>query len=188
MSRIFILLALALLPLTGSAQRGTTADDLAHREPSIHWPAAFDPASARIFSHNELLMHATCEHAFARLTDVTSWPGWFPLVKNVTVVGPAKVVRHGTLLHLRIFGSPISARIDEFVPGARLSWIPKGDTERTPGHYHTWRFFPEAGTCRVITEESGITAEDARQAALGNTLMHRAHDLWLAGLRFTAEQ
>ena len=189
--RVLALTAALLTATVASAQTpklGTTADDLPRRDPAIHWPAAFDPSTARIFSHNELLIHADCHRIFTRLTDLTDWPNWLIITKDVEILGPDKTVHEGTVAHLRIFGSPISTRITEFVPDSRLSWAPKGDDEAQPGHYHTWRFLPKPTGCLVETEESGITAGDAKSTAEGNTLMHRAHDLWLASLKWTSEQ
>ena len=171
-----------------TSKPGTTAADLPHRDPDIHWPSAFNPSTAKIFSHNELLIRADCHRVFTRLTDLTSWPTWFLLTKDVEILGPDKTVKEGTTAHLRIFGSPISTRITEFVPDSRISWAPKGDTEAQPGHYHTWRLLPKSTGCLVETEESGITAGDAASTKAGDTMMHRAHDLWLASLRYTSEQ
>ncbi len=39
----------------------TMKSDLVNRSPEIHWPQGFDPATADLFSHNELLIKATCE-------------------------------------------------------------------------------------------------------------------------------
>ncbi len=184
-----VLVAMAVASTSAqTAKPGTTAADLPHRDPAIHWPAAFDPSTAKIFSHNELLIHASCHRAFTRLADLTSWPTWFLLTRDVQIVGPDKSVKEGTVAHLLIFGSPISSRITEFVPDSRISWAPKGDDEAQPGHYHTWRLIPKSAGCLVETEESGITAQDAKSTADGNTVMHRAHDLWLASLRWTSEQ
>ena len=182
-----LLASTALAAPAQTARYGTTADDLEHRDPAIHWPAAFDPSTAKIFSHNELLIHADCHRVWGRLTDLTSWPSWFLLTRDVQIVGPDKTVKLGTVAHLFIFGSPISSRITEFMPDSRLAWAPKGDDEAQPGHYHTWRLIPKPDGCLVETEESGITAQDAKSTADGNTVMHRAHDLWLASLRWTSE-
>ena len=171
-----------------AADRGTTADDLPHRDLTIHLLKAFDPSTAPLFSHNELLIHADCHTVFLRLTDAQSWPAWFVLTKDVRVDGPDKVVRHGSTLSLKIFDTPITARIDEWVPDSRVSWIPKADSEAERRHYHSWHFVPASGGCRVITEETGTGPDDVKRAREGNTFMHRAHDLWLASLRWTAEE
>ncbi len=170
---------------------GTTRHDCGrprHRDTAIDWPKAFNPTDAPVFSHNELLIHADCHRVWMRFTDVTEWPNWFVLVKDVTSDGPGKSVQRGTVLHLTIFGTPVTSRIDEFVPDSRLSWIPQALTEAKPFHYHTWHFVPESGGCRVITEESGIGPDDIKDPQTISHFMHRAHDLWLASLKWTSEE
>jgi len=189
MKNSLFLLAALTLPLTAQTyQRGTTTADLARRDPAIHWPKAFDPSSAHLFSHNELLIHANCPRVFTRLTDLTDWPNQVVFIKNVEIVGPDKTVKEGAVAHLTIFNTPIETRITEFVPNSRLAWLPRTLTEPEPGHYHAWHLTPEGAGCRVVTEETGITAQDAKLAAAGNTFMHRAHDLWLASLKWASEQ
>ena len=187
--RFALNLAVFILALSAPAARASTiADDLSRRDTNIHWPRNFDPGTAPVFSHNELLIHADCHRVWTKLTDVIHWPDWFLLTKDVTVDDPSKPIQRGTLLHLKIFGSPISSRIDEFVPDSRFSWIPMGLDESTPFHYHTWRLVPEATGCLVITEETGIGPNDHKAPDKVSGLMHRAHDLWLASLRWIAEE
>jgi hypothetical protein len=45
----------------------TMQEDLAHRASEIHWPAGFDPAKADLFSHNELLIDASCERVWQHI-------------------------------------------------------------------------------------------------------------------------
>ena len=187
-SRYLAAMTVSLSIFEAGAQTGGIADDRAHRDLSIHWPRAFDPGKAPVFSHNELLIHADCHRVWTRLLDVTDWPNWFVLTKDVTIDGSDKTVRQGTLLRLKIFGMPITSRIDEFAPDSRLSWIPQGLDEATATHYHTWRFVRENTGCRVTTEETGIGPNDVKSPAAGSRVMHQAHDLWLASLRWAAEQ
>ena len=181
-------LVATVLCATAPAQSSTLADDRAHRDTAIHWPQAFNPATAPVFSHNELLLHADCHRVWTQLIDAPHWPDWFLLTKDVTSDHPGQPIEHGTLLHLKIFGSPITSRVDEFVPDSRLSWIPQGLDETTPAHYHAWHLIPEATNCRVTTEETGIGPNDRKDPQTVSRLMHRAHDLWLASLRWTSEQ
>ena len=43
--------------------------DLANREKDIHWPQGFDPSQADLFSHNELLINASCERIWSHIID-----------------------------------------------------------------------------------------------------------------------
>lgn len=170
------------------AQSPELTADRAHRDPAIHWPATYNPSVAPVFSHNELLLHTTCHHAFTALADVPNWPNWFLLTKDVVNETPGNTGQ-GALYRLKIFNTPIQSRIVEFVPDQRLSWIPFGtdETETRHGHFHAWHFLPERNGCRVITEETGISANDRKDPAYASHFMHKAHDLWLASLRYTSE-
>ncbi len=165
-----------------------TADDRAHRDLAIHWPKAYDPSVAPVFSHNELVINTSCHRAFTRLADVPGWPSWFILVKDVVPETPGPI-GEGSLFRLKIFSSPIQSRIVEFVPDSRISWIPFGsdETETRHGHYHAWRFIPESNSCRVVTEETGIGPGDIKDPTAGSHLMHKAHELWLDGLKYISE-
>ena len=189
----FITLATSLaalacaLPLV-AADRNPIAEDRTHRDTAIHWPKEFDPSVAPVFSHNELLIDTDCHRAFTRLADATAWPSWFLLVQDVVNETPGPVGQ-GTLLRLKIFNSSIQSRIVEFVPDSRISWIPFGadETETRHGHFHAWHFLPQPTGCRVVTEETGVGPNDIKDPQHNSRLMHKAHDLWLASLRWSAE-
>ncbi|WP_353068028.1 SRPBCC family protein [Tunturibacter empetritectus] len=167
--------------------RDIALNDLARRDTTIHWPKGFDPATAAQFSHNELLIPAPCEHVFAQMANVTAWPEWFILVKDVRVEGPNKTPGLGRTLSLSIFNTPITAKITEWVPGKRLSWTPETVAPSESSHYHAWHFIPVEGGCRAVTEEVGVGPADKKLGTEGSFYMHRAHDLWLASLRYASE-
>ena len=170
------------------AQTSEMQSDRAHRDTAIRWPSAYDPAVAPVFSHNELLIHTDCHRAFARLADATAWPNWLVIVKDVVNETPGKTGQ-GVLYRLHIFDSPIQSRIVEFEADQRISWVPFGadETETRHGHYHAWHFVPQAASCLVITEETGIGPGDRKNPAVGSHLMHQAHELWLDSLRYISE-
>ena len=182
---------ITVVALTAGAQLPATREmtqDRARRDLAIHWPKEFDPGTATVFSHNERLIRTDCHRAFIRLADATDWPNWFVLTKDVVNETPGPI-RQGTLLRLRIFNSPIQSRIVEFVPDSRVSWIPFGadETETRHGHFHAWHFIPEPSGCRVVTEETGISANDRKDPVSASHLMHKAHELWLDSLSYTSE-
>ena len=183
------LVALIALPLSAALPQAEMARDRAHRDLAIHWPKEFDPSGAPVYSHNEILIDTDCHRAFTRLADATDWPSWLILTKDVVSETPGSI-QQGSLLRLKIFNSPIQSRIVEFIPDQRISWIPFGadETETRHGHYHAWHFIPTAGGCCVITEETGVGPGDVKDPAGGSHIMHRAHDLWLASLKWTSEQ
>ena len=191
-SRIRVSIVMLLISYGGTivvnAQTSEMQSDRATRDMAIRWPTAYDPAVAPVFSHNELLIHADCHRAFIRLADATDWPKWLVIVKDVANETPNKTGL-GALYRLRIFDSPIQSRIVEFEADQRISWIPFGtdETETRHGHYHAWRFVPQAADCLVITEETGIGPGDRKDAAAGSHLMHKAHELWLDSLRYVSE-
>ena len=171
-----------------AAQSSEMLSDRAHRDLAIHWPAAYDPSIAPVFSHNALLIHADCHRTFARLADATDWPNWLVIVKDVVNETPGKVGQ-GALYRLRIFNSPIQSLVSEFVADQRISWIPFGadETITRHGHYHAWHFVPQSAGCLVITEETGVGPGDRKDPTAVSHLMHKAHELWLESLKYISE-
>ena len=62
--------------------------DLADREKDIHWPGTFNPSQADLFSHNALLINASCERIWGHIVDATEWPQWYPNSKGVRIQPP----------------------------------------------------------------------------------------------------
>ena len=56
----------------------TMKDDLANRSRESHWPQGFDPTTADLLSHNELLIRATCERVWQHIVEAAKWPEWYP--------------------------------------------------------------------------------------------------------------
>ncbi len=185
-------LLLMSMPLASSGQQALAVTqqqtiDLMHRDSEIHWPPGFDPVLAAQFSHNELLIHAPCAHVFERMAKVAEWPNWFILVKQVRVAGSSQNPAVGRTLSLSIFDTPITAKITEWVPGERIGWLPETLTPSETSHYHIWHFVSASEGCKVVTEEVGVGPSDKKMGPEGSFYMHRAHDLWLASLRYTSE-
>jgi hypothetical protein len=65
----------------------TMKNDLANRCLDINWPKGFASAEAESFSHNELLVNASCERVWRQIVEATRWPEWYPNSKNVQILG-----------------------------------------------------------------------------------------------------
>ena len=73
----------SLAPARAANQEGsiimTMKQDLADREKDIHWPEGFDPSVADLFSHNALLINASCERIWGHIIDATLERGIHPV-------------------------------------------------------------------------------------------------------------
>jgi len=163
------------------------SEDLANRSKEIHWPAGFDPLKADLFSHNELFINASCERVWKHIVEAPKWPQWYPNSKDVHIInGGGSVLNEGSMFRWTTFGLPIESKINEFVPFSRIGWFGYVPGSR-PAFYHTWYLTPRADGCQVVTDEVGNGPDAAELRKNDEGLMHRGHDLWLATLRWVAE-
>jgi hypothetical protein len=172
-------------PIKQGAKIMTMKQDLANREQDIHWPQGFAPSQADLFSHNELLINATCERIWSHIIDAAKWPEWYPNSKEVKINGDS-VLKDGTVFRWTTFGLPLESKVNEFVPYARIGWY--GYAPGTePSFYHTWYLKPQGDACLVVTDEVGRGKDAAHLRETDEALMHRGHDLWLATLKWVSE-
>jgi uncharacterized protein YndB with AHSA1/START domain len=164
----------------------TMKDDLANRSPHIHWPEGFDPAKADLFSHNELLINASCERVWQHIIEATKWPEWYPNSKDVRIVDGGSVLKDSTVFRWTTFGLPLESKIHEFVPFSRIGWYGYA-LGAEPTFFHTWYLTPKGDGCHVVTDESGHGRDAAHLRETDEGLMHRGHDLWLATLKWISE-
>ena len=170
----------------GKATPMTMQHDLATRAKAIHWPEGFDPQKADLFSHNSLLIHASCERIWSHIVDAGKWPQWYPNAKEVALLNGAKVLGDGTAWRWTTFGLPLESRVHEYVPYTRLGWYGYAPGAQ-PTFYHSWFLTPQDADCMVVMDEAGIGKDAAHLRETDESLMHRGHDLWLATLKWVAE-
>jgi len=149
----------------------TMQDDLANRSPDIHWPGGFDPTKADLFSHNQLVIHASCERVWEHIVDATKWPEWYSNSKDVHLLNGAKLLGADTTWRWTTFGLPLESKVHEYVPHTRLGWY--GYTPGTqPTFYHTWYLTPQDEGCHVVMDEAGIGKDAAHLRETDAGLMH----------------
>jgi uncharacterized protein YndB with AHSA1/START domain len=164
----------------------TMKSDLENRPRDIHWPEGFDPATADLFSHNELVIHASCERVWGHIIDAARWPEWYPNSKDVRLIGGGPLLTRQGVFRWTTFGFALESRINEFVPYSRIGWYGYAP-DTAPSFYHTWYLTPAGDACRVITDEVGKGKDATHLRETDEGLMHRGHDLWLATLKWAAE-
>ncbi|MFK4446073.1 hypothetical protein ABH944_006259 [Caballeronia udeis] len=161
--------------------------DLQHRSHEIHWPEGFNPETADLFSHNETVIHASCERVWDNIVDATEWPQWYPNSKDVRIIGDSPVLTRDSVFRWTTFGLKLESRIHEFVPYTRIGWY--GYVPGTlPSFYHTWYLAPAGNSCRVVMDEVGKGTDAVHLRETDESLMHRGHDLWLATLKWVSEE
>jgi len=159
----------------------TMKQDLADREKDIHWPEGFNPSQADLFSHNALLINASCERIWGHIVDATKWPQWYPNSKDVLIDG-GDVLEGGTVFHWSTFGLPLESKVNEFVPYTR-HWL----VRLCARNGATWYLKPQGDACLVVTDEVGKGNDAAHLREKDESLIHRGHDLWLATLKWMSE-
>lgn len=162
---------------------GTMKVDLAARSADIHWPIRFSPTAADLFSHNELLIEASCETVWKHIVDARNWPQWYPNSKEVQLLDGATVLAPDVRWRWTTFGLAIESQVHEYVPYFRLGWYGYAPGA-APAFYHTWLLQPRASGCLVTMEEVGLGKDAAHLRETDESLMHRGHDLWLATLKW----
>ena len=164
----------------------TMKSDLANRSREIHWPNGFDPSQADLFSHNELVINASCERVWSQIIDANHWPQWYPNSKDVRILSGTSVLTRDSVFRWTTFGLPLESKVNEFVPYSRIGWYGYAPGA-APSFYHTWYLTPKGDACSVVMDEVGKGPDAAHLRETDESLMHRGHDLWLATLKWMAE-
>ncbi|RDS84151.1 SRPBCC family protein [Dyella psychrodurans] len=165
---------------------GSMEQDLENRSHDIHWPTGFEPEKADLFSHNELVINASCERVWKHIIDANKWPDWYPNSKHVRIFGSSPSLAQGTVFRWTTFGLPLESKVNEYVPYTRIGWYGYAPGAK-PTFYHTWYLTSAGDACDVVMDEVGKGADAAHLRETDESLMHRGHDLWLATLKWVSE-
>ena len=166
----------------GSHFHSGVTDQPAHGGVAIHWPVAYQPASAPVFAHNEIVIPAPTAVVWAWLLRAKLWPTWYANSSHVQFLshtGPDLTER--SRFRWKTFGLVVTCEVREFEAPYRLAW-----EAHRPGvaAWHAWLLTPlESGSTHVLTEE----VQHGWLARLGKLFtpgrMQAQHQLWLEGLR-----
>lgn len=152
--------------------------------PTAHWPAAFDPATARVYAYNELRTGLTPEQLWPALVQATQWPAWYRNAKDVVIDGGGAELGATSRFSWTTFGLRVASTVREFEPFSRLAWEGAG---RGSTGYHRWDLQrTDDGGTLIVTEEvqGGILA-----TLLGPVVkrsIEKQHQHWLEALVRTA--
>ena len=171
--------------LMSVAAAQTTTEDLERRDQAVGWPKSLDPEKAQSFSHNSSRIAASCQTVFGSLARPAVWPDWLVFVKNVRLVS-TPATRVGARFRWTIFGLGIESRVAILEQNRRMGWFSYAPGT-VPHHFQSWSLTPSGTGCDVVTEEAGLGPDALRARQVGDTRTHRAHELWLASLKWVAE-
>ena len=157
------------------------------------WPLRLDPARTPVFAHNAILIEAPPAKVFALLTG-GDWSRFYPNGLDVRVLGGPggrKALGPGSEFTFTTFGVVQKCKVYEYRQDGAIAWRAESTAGGLAIHaFHRWLLEPEGNSTRVITEEiqTGLAVWIHRR--FGNALnrsLHASHQLWLEGLKRTAE-
>jgi uncharacterized protein YndB with AHSA1/START domain len=121
---------------------------------AIKWPEDMAPSRCPIHFTNELEVAASPETIWSLLVDPKAWPGFYPGVKHVQLLGEHESLSLGTQFETNLAGQDVFAPVEEFEPVTRIAWYggPKGDKDSKA--YHAWIITPTRKGCHLWTEET----------------------------------
>jgi hypothetical protein len=116
----------ALIAITGlsifTAQVDANTNDPSQASTEVHWPAGYSPRTADIYSHNEVVIHASPSTVWIRLIAVEQWPTWCSTAQNVKIISSEKVLGPHSKFRWITVGVPLETTVAKYVPNERLEY------------------------------------------------------------------
>ena len=178
---------LLVTPVSALAQQAPrlSAQHLKQASPLIHWPRGLEPRSVDVFVHNEGWIAAPPQVVWRNLIEAAQWPSWYSNAADVRIAGGKSRLGEGASFDWRVFGFPITSRVDVFTPDREIGW--NVDNPRFRVH-RAWVLVPERGGTRVVTEEAQKGPDAIRFRLEQPNAMYDGHDWWLSALRARSER
>jgi uncharacterized protein YndB with AHSA1/START domain len=118
----------------------------------VHWPAGYSPRTADIYSHNEVVIHASPSTVWRWLVATEQWPTWCSTAQNVKIITSEKVLGPHSKFRWTTVGVPLESTVAKYVPNERLEYH-SDHTDNSGVHaYRAWLLTPVADGCKVISE------------------------------------
>jgi hypothetical protein len=102
--------------------------DWAERSPEVNWPTPMFNKAAEIFTHNQIVINASCETVWNNLVHAELWPHWCPYSGKVKISGGSQVLQKNT--RFTWFSSDLPQEIGAF--SARQNTLTLQDVFRPP--------------------------------------------------------
>jgi len=152
-------------------------------DPAIRWPDRFLPDCAPVHVVNSIAVAASPQAVWKVLVRAADWHEFYANAAKVVIEDGGRDLFPEARFTWRTFGVDLETQVREFEPFERIAWLATGPMIEA---YHAWLIVPQAGGCRVVTEETqqGFAARVGRLIFPGR--MERWHQLWLEGLSLAA--
>jgi len=157
----------ALIAITGLSAFASRVDANANlpaqASTEVDWPAGYSPKTADIYSHNEVVIHASPSTVWRSLVAVEQWPTWCSTAQKVRILTSEKVLGPHSKWAWTTVGVPLYSTVAKYVPNERLEYYSVHTDNSGVAAYRAWLLIPVADGCKVISElvESGPVAQYA---------------------------
>jgi hypothetical protein len=134
-----------------------------------------------VIHSQSILINASKEEVWHRLTDINNWPSWQPNIGAAHLLGELKA---GTSFEWKAKGFQISSRLNEVIPLERISW-----TGKSLGLWavHSWILSNDGDQTFLVVHESmeGFLARILKKSL--QKMLTKDVDFWLKHLKSACE-
>jgi len=125
------------------------ANEPAQASTEVHWPPGYSPTKADLFTHDEVVIHASPATVWNYLVAAEQWPRWYANSRDVRILNSEHILRPGSRFTWTTFGVRLESTVAECVPNKRLGWSSMHLDGSGIHSYHAWLLIPVADGCRL---------------------------------------
>jgi uncharacterized protein YndB with AHSA1/START domain len=142
------------------------ADKATQAATEVQWPTGYSPKNADLFTHDEVVIHASPAIVWNYLVAAEQWPNWYSNSRNVKILNSDHILHPGSRFTWTTFGVRLESTVAEFVPNKRLGWYNTHLDGSGIRSYHAWLLIPVGDGCRLISESTEFGPNISSSAAL----------------------